>query len=167
MREYYQHRYLEFLKENSGIKTIADRSILDHFAFGVYGLEGMHTLDTMRYLVDDCVRFSNTAYTNLIFFPYPQPWMVGDNIADGFRNIDVAKNYCISSLMLATIFYNKVVSQRLTCELTILPSAMASPWETFSAIWEQLYGTAPTKLFNDTRDVGKESLGSPPPVPGV
>jgi predicted ATPase len=139
MRVFYQMRYNAFVNENEHENIITDRSILDHLAYGIYGIHGQFSITTLGTVIDTCIAFSNTAYTNLIFLPYPQPWMLKVSIEDGFRNVDPAKNYCIHSLMLATLYYHKKVQQDLLPELSILKRSTATPEETYQMIREVIH----------------------------
>jgi predicted ATPase len=147
MRNYYTFRYDAFLAENHDVDTITDRSIFDHLAYGIYGLEDQFTLAGLKMLVNACIEYANEdKYTNLVFFPYPQKWMMGKSIEDGFRNIDAAKNYAVSSIMFNTLFYNKVVHKRIKAQLSLLLDDEEDPNRIYQAINMALYAPSAVEM---------------------
>ena len=148
MRMFYMKRYTEFLHDNPAMDTITDRSIFDHMAYGVYGLEKAFTPRSIQQLIDTCVAFANQSYTHLFFIPYPQPFMETASIEDGFRNTDASKNYSVSSLMLSTIYLEKIIQDKLKPELGVVKRRDQQPAEIFDQMQYILLQSGRKALLN-------------------
>jgi predicted ATPase len=150
MRDYYKSRYGEFLEDNANHDVVTDRSIFDHMAFGVYGMEGHLTLGDIQKLQYSALCYANSGvYTHLVYLPYPQRWMSLKSIEDGFRSVDASKNFCISSLILSTVFFYKVAMAELKPELLTIPDA---GWST-AQIFDKILQAINTLKYNSVKEL--------------
>jgi predicted ATPase len=137
MRQYFKQTYVDFGAANPGRNIATDRSLFDHLAYGIYGLEGAHSTESITSVIEECKEFSNFAYTHLVYIPYPQPWMKGISIEDGFRNTDASKNYAIAAMQYHAIHFEKAFN-RLDCSLIVLDRTDRRPPEIFGSIQQFL-----------------------------
>jgi predicted ATPase len=151
MREYYTSQYADFIGTYPEANTIADRTIFDHTAYGILGLDGpdgltVQDIERLRYTA---VVFANQRmYTHIVFMPYPQPWMFTTSIEDGFRNTSAAKNFAVSSIMLNLLVYSKVVMHELKPNLLMVPTNGKSAQEIFNDILEEINPTI-TRVYRN------------------
>lgn len=150
MRDYYKSRYAEFLDAHEDYDIVTDRSIFDHMAYGVYGMEGHLSIADVQKLQYTCLCYANSGvYTHLVYLPYPQGWMTHVSTADGFRSVDAGKNLCISSLILSTVFFYKVAMQELKPEFLTIPDA---GWTT-GEIFDELQRSIQQIKYNSFKDL--------------
>jgi predicted ATPase len=137
IRGHFKTKFETFCKRHGGQHIVSDRSLFDHLAYGIYGLDDWHTPRSIQSLIDNTVEYVNKFYTHLVVLPYPQPWMKPGHGNDGFRELSVARNYAIGCMQHSTIVMEKTF-HRLQVSLIILDRSDKSPPEVFGMIQKLL-----------------------------